>query len=248
MKVEVENLSILFKIKDLDSSFLRKDLIKKIFKKKPEVNNLWALKNINFHLVTGDRMGVIGTNGSGKSTLIKALCGILKPVEGSKIKIEGSFIPIVEPWGLAEVTDSLENNILLIGLLLGFKRKDIENNFNKIIEFSELNDKKKYQFSSLSTGMKLRIISAIVIIMDSQIFLIDEFLSTGDENFRNKVFKNLKEKTEKNISVICSHERGVIRQFCNKVLLLNKGEQVFFGDVEEGFHIYEDILKNNNKI
>lgn len=245
MFVEVNNLSLLFKVKDIDSTFLRKNLLKKILNKNSKANNLWALKNINFNLNKGDRMGIIGTNGSGKSTLIKTLSGILSPVEGSKINIQGKFVPIIEPWGLAEITDSLENNIFLIGLILGFEKNDIKRNFAKILKFSDLEDKKVHQFSSLSTGMKLRLVFAIVFIMGSQIFFMDEFLTTGDEKFRNKVIKHLNDISQDIITVICSHERKLIQDFCNKILVLDKGEQIYFGDIDKGFEIYNNLTINN---
>jgi ABC-type polysaccharide/polyol phosphate transport system ATPase subunit len=245
MFVEVNNLSVLFKVKDIDSTFLRKNLLKKILNKNSIASNLWALKNINFKLTRGDRMGIIGTNGSGKSTLIKSLSGILSPVEGSKINIQGKFVPIIEPWGLAEITDSLENNIILIGLILGFKKNDIKRNLVKILEFSDLEDKKIYQFSSLSTGMKLRLVFAIVFIMGSQIFFMDEFLTTGDEKFRNKVIKHLNDISQDIITVICSHERKLIQDFCNKILVLDKGEQIYFGEIDKGFEIYNNLANSN---
>ena len=190
-------------------------------------------------------MGIIGTNGSGKSTLIKTLSGILSPVEGSKISIQGKFVPIIEPWGLAEITDSLENNIFLIGLILGFKKNDIKRNLEKILKFSDLEDKKVHQFSSLSTGMKLRLVFAIVFIMGCQIFFMDEFLTTGDEKFRNKVIKHLNNISQDAITVICSHERKLIQDFCNKILVLDKGEQIYFGDIDKGFEIYNNLTINN---
>lgn len=248
MFVEVNNLSLLFKVKDIDSTFLRKNLLKKILNKNSKANDLWALKNINFNLNKGDRMGIIGTNGSGKSTLIKTLSGILSPVEGSKINIQGKFVPIIEPWGLAEVTDSLENNIFLIGLILGFKKNEIKRNFEKILEFSDLKSKKVHQFSSLSTGMKLRLVFAIVFIMGCQIFFMDEFLTTGDEKFRNKVIKHLNNISQDAITVICSHERKLIQDFCNKILVLDKGEQIYFGDIDKGFEIYNNLTNKNISI
>lgn len=245
MFVEVNNLSLLFKVKDIDSTFLRKNLLKKILNKNPKANDLWALKNINFSLTKGDRLGIIGTNGSGKSTLIKTLSGVLTPVEGSKINIQGKFVPIIEPWGLAEITDSLENNLVLIGLILGFKKNDIKKNLKKILEFSDLEQKKDHQFSSLSTGMKLRLVFALVFLMGSQIFFMDEFLTTGDENFRNKFIKHLDSISKDIITVICSHERQLIQNFCNKILVLYKGEQIYFGEIEKGFEVYSNLIKDN---
>ena len=247
MEVTVKNLSLAYNLKSLDSSFLRKNLLKRIFSNKENIKNdqIWALKNINFNLNNGDRLGVIGPNGSGKSTLIKCISKIHKPAEGSEIMIKGKFLPIIEPWSLAETMDSVENNIMLIGLTYGFKKKYILEKLAAILKFSELEQKKDYQFSSLSSGMKLRLIFSIVFVLETEIFFIDEFLSTGDENFRNRGFKLLRDKTANSISIICSHERHTIKSFCNKILLLNNGEQLFFGDIEKGFEMYDKLLEKD---
>ena len=244
MEVIVKNLSLAYNVKSLDSSFLRKNLLKRIFSKKENIKNdqIWALKNINFNLNNGDRLGVIGPNGSGKSTLIKCISKIHKPAEGSEITIKGKFLPIIEPWSLAEPMDSVENNILLIGLTYGFKKKYILEKLTKILKFSELEQKKNYQFSSLSSGMKLRLIFSVVFVLETEIFFIDEFLSTGDENFRKRGLKLLNDKTANSISIICSHERETIKSFCNKILLLNSGEQLFFGDIQKGFDMYDKLI------
>jgi len=243
--VEVKNLSLVYNVKTLDGSYLRKNLIKKLFlKKKNEKKQFWALKDINFKLSVGDRLGVVGSNGSGKSTLIRCLSGILSPINNSEINIVGKFLPIIEPWSLFEPTDSVVNNIFLTGLILGFKKEYIKNNLEKILDFSELSQYKNLQFSSLSTGMKLKLIFAIVFLLKTEIFFIDEFLTTGDERFREKSYTHLKEQTKKNITVICSHERNTIKSFCNKILVLNNGRQEFFGDIEEGFQIYDKLIKN----
>ena len=247
MEVNISNLSIMYNIKNLDESFLRKNLLKKIFLKKENKNGQFlALQNINFKLVKGDRLGIIGANGSGKSTLIKCLANILNPTEGSNKKVDGKFLPIIEPWALAEPTDSVLNNITLIGLLLGFKKKYIEDNVETILKFSELEKHKNFQFSSLSTGMKMRLIFAVVFLLKTEIFFIDEFLTTGDEKFREKGFNHLIKQSQDNIIVLCSHEREIIKIFCNKILVLNKGKQEFFGDINEGFKIYDQIILNNN--
>ena len=244
MNVEVSNLSLVYKVKSLDGSFLRKNLIKKLLKKKEKEQKFWALKNINFKLTNGDRLGVVGANGSGKSTLIKCLSGILSPTEGSKININGKFLPIIEPWSLFEPIDSVENNIYLTGLILGFQKKYVLENIDNILKFSDLKEYRNFQFSSLSTGMKLRLIFAIVFLLKTEIFFIDEFLTTGDERFREKSYSHLLEETKNNITVICSHERSTIKSFCNKILVLNKGNQEYFGEVDAGFKVYDKFIKD----
>ena len=247
MHIKVNNLSLTYFSKTLNQGYLRKHLINKLIMKKnleDQVNKIEAIKNINFDLKTGDRLGIIGPNGSGKSTLIKCLSGIIYPNKNSIIDIDGKHLPIIEPNSLAEITDTVENNIMLIALILGYEKKYINEKKDEILEFSELEKFKHTAYSILSTGMKLKLVFAIVFLLGSDIFIIDEFLTTGDERFRKKGYKFLeKTKINNSIIVLCSHDRLAIEKFCNKVLVLNKGEQQFLGDIEEGYKIYDKLME-----
>jgi len=243
MHIKVENLSITYFLKSIHDGFLRKKMMNKLLKKKQEEKKLiYALQNLNFELKEGDRLGIIGPNGSGKSTLIKCLSGIIFPNQNSIIDIHGKCLSIIDPGALAEPTDTILNNIIIIGLLLGFKKKVILQKINSILEFSELGDYTNHRFSTLSSGMKLKLLFSIVFILDSEIFLIDEFLTTGDEKIRKKGLQLL-EKTKKNsILVLCSHDRSAIKEFCNKILVLNNGKQEYFGNIEDGYKIYDKLM------
>lgn len=243
MHIKVKNLSITYFLKSIHDGFLRKKMMNKLLKKKQDKKKLvYALQNLNFELKEGDRLGIIGPNGSGKSTLIKCLSGIIFPNDDFIIDINGQCLSIIDPGALAEVTDTVLNNIIIIGLLLGFEKKIILQKINSILEFSELDDYVTHQFSSLSSGMKLKLLFSIVFILDSEIFLIDEFLTTGDEKFRKKGVQLL-EKTKKNsILVLCSHDRSAIKEFCNKILVLNNGKQEYFGSIEDGYKIYDKLM------
>ena len=243
MHIKVENLSITYFLKSINDGFLRKKMMNKLLKKKQEEKKLiYALQNLNFELKEGDRLGIIGPNGSGKSTLIKCLSGIIFPNKDSIIDIHGKCLSIIDPGALAESTDTILNNIIIIGLLLGFKKQIILQKINSILEFSELDDYTNHRYSTLSSGMKLKLLFSIVFILDSEIFLIDEFLTTGDEKFRKKGIQLL-EKTKKNsILVLCSHDRSAIKEFCNKILVLNYGKQEYFGNIEDGYKIYDKLM------
>ena len=245
MHVKVKNLSLTYFLKSANHSYFRKQLINKFFKKNETEDSklIYALQNLNFELSSGDRLGVIGPNGSGKSTLIKCLSGIIFPNKNSIINIEGKCLPIIEPGALAEQTDTIFNNIIIIGLLMGFDKKNILEKINDILEFSELQEYKNLRYSSLSTGMKLKLLFSIVFSFDSKIFLIDEFLTTGDERFRKKGYQLLQtNKNNDKIVVLCSHDRSAIKDFCNKILVLHKGKQEYFGDIQEGYKIYDNLM------
>lgn len=243
MHIKVKDLSITYLLVSAQGGFFRKQMINKLLKNKTENKKLVnALQNLNFELKEGDRLGIIGPNGSGKSTLIRCLSGILYPNDNSIIDIHGKCLSIIDPWALAETTDTILNNIIIIGLLLGFEKKTILQKINNILDFSELEDYANNSFSILSSGMKLKLLFSIVFILDSEIFLIDEFLTTGDEKFRKKGLRLL-EKTKKNsILVLCSHDRSAIKDYCNKILVLNNGKQEYFGNIEDGYKIYDKLM------
>ena len=243
MHIKIENLSITYFLKSPNDGFLRRKMLNKLLKKEQEENKLiYALQNLNFELKEGDRLGVVGPNGSGKSTLIKCLSGIIFPNDNSIVDIRGKCLSIIDPGALAETTDTILNNIIIIGLLLGFEKKTILKKINGILEFSELDDYANHRFSTLSTGMKLKLLFSIVFILDSEIFLIDEFLTTGDEKFRKKGLQLLEKTKNNSILVLCSHDRSAIKEFCNKILVLNKGKQEYFGGIEDGYKIYDKLM------
>jgi len=243
MHIKVKNLSITYFLKSIHDGFLRKKMMNKLLKKKQDEKKLiYALQNLNFELKEGDRLGIIGSNGSGKSTLIKCLSGIIFPNDDSIIDINGKCLSIIDPGALAEVTDTVLNNIIIIGLLLGFEKKIILQKISSILEFSELDDYATHRFSSLSSGMKLKLLFSIVFILDSEIFLIDEFLTTGDEKFRKKGVQLLEKTKTNSILVLCSHDRSAIKEFCNKILVLNNGKQEYFGNIEDGYKIYDKLM------
>ena len=141
MHIKVKDLSITYLLVSAQGGFFRKQMINKLLKNKTENKKLVnALQNLNFELKEGDRLGIIGPNGSGKSTLIRCLSGILYPNDNSIIDIHGKCLSIIDPGALAETTDTILNNIIIIGLLLGFKKKTILQKISNILDFSELED------------------------------------------------------------------------------------------------------------
>ena len=186
---------------------------------------------------------MIGLNGSGKSTLLSTLAGIYTPSSGY-VDIDYEFsIPIIQPYSVCEPDDTVQNNIIVIGLLLGFKKKQIESQMNEILKFAELQDYQNLPAATLSQGMKFKMVFAVCFILDGKkIYFIDEFFTTGDEKFQNIGFNYINQKKDC-IIMVCSHSRRVIENFCNKLLILNKGKQLFFGNIDEGFKIYDNIIK-----
>lgn len=255
MKVEVKNLVLKYPIKNMNNYLFRAKIINKIknlFLKNKKNNksiknfedNIIALNKINFSINKNDRLGLIGFNGSGKSTLLKCLSKIL-PHEQGEINIEGAdYLPIIQPYTMCEPDDTLYNNIFLISQILGFKKEDIKNQIDEILEFAELSKYKNRSISTLSTGMKFRFVFAISFVLrGKKIFFIDEFLTTGDEKFQNKGFDFIQKKSD-SIIILCSHSKRLIEKFCNKILILNNGEQIYFGETSEGLKKYNNLIQS----
>ena len=180
-KIKLDNVSLDFKVYNVERRIFKKLLINKVLKKKKKHSDvISALKNISFEANQGDKIGIIGKNGSGKTSLLRILSGIYQPSEGS-INVNGSVKNVLEVSSSGQLDDTVENNIMLIGLLHGYKKSEILKKKNAIIEFSGLQDFLHLPMISCSTGMQLRILFSTLYHFESDIYVIDEFISTGDE-------------------------------------------------------------------
>lgn len=254
IKLDIINLTVHYPLKSINQYLFRLKIItkfKNFFYKNKNISQyetkkkIVALKNINFNLIQGDRLGLIGLNGSGKSTLLKSLSNILPKTSGLINMDNNEFLPIIQPQAMCEPDDTVNNNLLLLGLYFGYDKKTIFENIDKILSFADLVDYKNLPLNTLSTGMKFRLVFSLCFLIDKKkLFFIDEFLTTGDEKFQNKGFDYINNNFSSNIIVLCSHSRRVIEKFCNKVLILNSGEQIYFGPTEKGLEIYENLIKN----
>lgn len=198
-----------------------------------------GLDKINLELRDGDRLGLIGHNGAGKSTLLKVLAGIYSPTLGS-IEVEGRIVSTLNiTLGFEHEATGYEN-IFLRGRLLGLSSEEIESKVDEIAEFTELGKYLDLPVRVYSSGMLMRLAFAVMTSLESDILLMDEVIGTGDARFIHKAEARLDEFMNRaKIMVIASHSDGVIREFCNKALLLKNGTPFASGDVDEILSIYE---------
>lgn len=233
--IEVENLSISYK--GLKSYSIKKNLLRR---KRSEKEEFRAVKNLSFKLKKGEILGIIGKNGSGKSTLLKAIAGIFTPDEGS-IDLHGNSISLlaIGVGFIKELTG--RENILLSGMLLGFTEKEIKSRTDEIIKFSELGDFIDKPVRTYSSGMYSKLSFAITAILETDIILIDEVLSVGDARFRKKSYAKMKELINQNdrTVVIVSHDNKTILDLCDKLLWINDGEVMQFGETKAVLSAYE---------
>lgn len=246
--LSVDNVSIRYMTGDFKDIGLKEYILRKITNNY-RVVEFWADKNISFDLDSGDVLGIIGTNGSGKSTLLKVISGIMEPSEGV-IKRKGNIAALLELASGFDGDLTVRENTYLRGAMLGYTKKYMDETYDSIIEFAELKDFQDRPFKQLSTGMKSRLAFSIASLVKPDILILDEVLSVGDGSFRKKSEEKMKDIIRSGATtILVSHSMEQIRQMCNKVLWIDKGIQIEFGDnVKEICDRYEDFLIGKTKL
>ena len=241
--LEVNNVSIRYMTGDFKDIGLKEYVLRRI-KGNYKVHEFWADKNITFSLEKGDMLGIIGTNGAGKSTLLKAISGIMEPTEGT-VKRQGNIAALLELASGFDGDLTVRENAYLRGAMLGYTRKFMDQTYDQIIEFAELNDFEDRPFKQLSSGMKSRLAFSIASLVQPDILILDEVLSVGDGAFRKKSEAKMREIISSGATtILVSHSIDQVQSMCNKVLWLHKGEQVAFGDTEPLCELYQQFLEN----
>lgn len=241
----IENESIT--VRDLTITYrpLNKISVKKNFfhgRKKPDP--FVAVNNISFDVKKGEILGLIGKNGSGKSTLLKSMAGIFSADKGT-IDLHGQSIGLLAIGAGFLPEMSGRANIYIAGMLMGFSESYIKSREQEIIEFSEIGDFIEMPVKSYSSGMYSKLAFAITATLETDIILVDEVLSVGDEHFKKKSFERMKQIiTDENKTVlIVSHSGEVIKELCNRVIWLNDGKIVDQGDPAEIMVKYNEYMK-----
>ncbi len=240
--LKVKNVSIKYMTGDFKNIGLKEYVMRKI-KGDYHVTEFWSDKDITFSLKQGDMLGIIGHNGAGKSTLLKAVSGIMQPTEG-RIERHGSIAALLELASGFDGDLTVGENTYLRGAMLGYTKDYMDEKYSEIIAFSELEEFEDRPFRQLSSGMKSRLAFSIASLVKPDILILDEVLSVGDGAFRKKSEAKMREIINGGATtILVSHSLEQVREMCNKVLWLNRGEQVCFTDkVEQCCDAYEKFL------
>lgn len=198
-----------------------------------------ALDGIDLELKEGDRLGLVGPNGAGKTTFLRVLSGVYPPVAGS-IEISGSLVPMFDIGiGLDDESTGFEN-IVTRGLIMGLSEREIDERLDDIADFSELGPYLHMPIRTYSAGMTLRLMFSIATSIQGNIVLMDEWISVGDQSFKDKANARLRALTDKaGILVIASHDSHFLRETCNLGLHLEEGKIKNFGPVDEVISEYQ---------
>lgn len=240
--LELQKVSIRYITGDFKDIGLKEYFLRRI-KRNYHVKEFWADKDITFSLEQGDMLGIIGTNGAGKSTLLKAISGIMEPTKGT-VKRNGSVAALLELSSGFDGDLTVKENAYLRGAMLGYTRKFMDETYDRIIDFAELRDFQDRPFKQLSSGMKSRLAFSIASLVKPDILILDEVLSVGDGAFKAKSEQKMKEMMGGGTTtILVSHSLEQIKALSNKILWLNKGQQIEFGDDVEGIcERYQNFL------
>jgi ABC-2 type transport system ATP-binding protein len=243
--IEAKNIKKTFRLPHEQYSGA-KQLFVNIFKQKLGYEVQRVLDDVSFEVRKGEFFGIIGRNGSGKSTLLKILAGIYSIDEGD-VKIGGTLTPFIE-LGVGfnpELTG--RENVFMNGALLGFSRKQMQDLYNDIVSFAELDKFMDQKLKNYSSGMQVRLAFSIAIQAKSDILLLDEVLAVGDALFQQKCYDYFEEiKRSGRTVVFISHDMGAIQTFCDRAILIEKGEKRAEGKPLEVIQRYNEILSTSD--
>jgi ABC-2 type transport system ATP-binding protein len=204
-----------------------------------KAEEFWPFRNVSFDIRPGEAIGVVGRNGQGKSTLLSLIAGVLLPDEGV-VEVKAGVAPLIALTGGFEGELTARENIYLVAGLHGMSRKEIDDEFEDIVEFSELRDFLDTPFKHFSSGMKVRLAFSVVVRLHEPILLVDEVLAVGDKAFKRKCYRRIDSLLDTGQTLfLVSHSEAQLKRFCTRGLYLEGGELRADGPIEEVIEQYE---------
>ena len=238
--VEVKNVTMEFNMSKEKVDSIKEYFIK-LVKRELHFEQFLALKDVSVTIEQGDVFGIVGLNGSGKSTLLKVISGILKPTKGT-VKTVGTISPMIELGAGFDMDLTARENIFLNGSVLGYSKQMMEEKFDEILEFSELQPFVDVAVKNYSSGMVARLAFAIATMTKPDILIVDEILAVGDFLFQQKCEKRIREMMDRGTTVIIvSHTIEQIERLCKHVLWLEHGNMKMLGDTKTVCDAYKAI-------
>lgn len=230
--IDVNNVTIRFNLASEKIDNLKEYFVK-LVKRELLFQEFLAVKNASFRVKRGEAWALVGSNGSGKSTLLKAICGILKPYEGEVI-VNGTISPLLELGAGFDMNLTARENIFLNGTVLGHSKKYMEEHFDEIVAFAELEKFLDSPVKNFSSGMRARLGFAVATIVKPDILIVDEILAVGDYAFQQKCLKRMDEMMSGGTTLLfVSHSIDQVRKLCNHAVWINQGVIQKVGEVNE---------------
>lgn len=237
--IEFKNVSKIYKLFKSD-----KKRLLALFDKRIKHTEKKAVDDVSFKIKRGESVAIFGKNGAGKSTVLKMITGVTFPTKG-KIKIKGRVSALLELTSGFDSEFTGRENIYLKGQILGLKDSEIKEVEKTIVDFAELEEYIDQPVRTYSSGMKARLGFSINVNIKPEILIVDEALSVGDEEFRNKCVKKINEIISKDdvTLLFVTHSTSVASEFCKRGMVMKKGKIVFDGDINESIKNYKETIK-----
>ena len=242
--IEIEDLQMVFNVANEQLTNLKEYFIKAA-RHELFFREFVALKNVSLNIYPGERYGLVGVNGSGKSTLLKCIAGVLEPTQGS-VRCYGTMAPLIELGAGFDEDLTARENTYLNGALLGYSKEFIDEKFDSIIEFAEVEGFVDMPLKNYSSGMKTRIAFAIATATTPDILVVDEALSVGDIKFRQKCEARINELVEGHGTTLLfvSHSIDQVKRVCNRAVWIDKGTMRMVGDTQSVLEAYEQSVQS----
>ena len=239
--ISVNDVSKMYKLYDNPMDRLKESLG---LSRKKKYKEHYALNHVSFQVHKGETVGIIGTNGSGKSTILKIITGVLSPT-GGEVSVNGRISARLELGAGFNGEYSGLENVYLNGSMIGFSREEIDAKLQSILDFADIGEFIHQPVKTYSSGMFVRLAFAVAINIDPEILIVDEALSVGDVFFQAKCYRKFEEFKEMGKTILfVSHDLSSIGKYCDRVVLLNKGEKLAEGGAKEMVNLYRRVLVN----
>lgn len=235
--IDVNHVTIRYNLANQKIDNLKEYFIR-LVKRELMFQEFLAVDDVSFQVKKGEAWGLVGVNGSGKSTVLKAISGIIKPYKGS-IKVKGSIAPLIELGAGFDGNLTARENIFLNGCLLGHSEKYMQEHFQEIVDFAELDKFLDSPIKNYSSGMRARLGFAVATMVKPDVLIVDEVLAVGDYKFRAKCEDRMNEMLSGGTTLLfVSHSIDEVLRLCDHAIWLDKGKTVKMGEVNEVCNAY----------
>ncbi len=243
--IKVDRVSKVYRLYDKPSDRVRDALG---LSRKKHYKEHYALNGVSFDIKKGESIGIIGTNGSGKSTILKIITGVLNPT-GGEVTVNGRISALLELGAGFNMEYTGIENVYLNGTMCGFTKEEVDARLQDILDFADIGDFVNQPCKTYSSGMFVRLAFAVAINIDPEILIVDEALSVGDVFFQAKCYKKFEEFKEMGKTILfVSHDLSSISKYCDRVILLNKGDKVAEGGPKEMVNLYKRFLVKQENV